>query len=86
MILTLGLFLTHKEQKTSRLLCSPTAVDEPNAVIISSSSYQYEPGLYLQGYTSVSRITKKEGYLQLYDDSSKTLDSSLVKVYLREVY
>ena len=57
MILTLGLFLTHKEQKTSRLLCSPiqtALVDDEEGVSISNL-YHYEPGLHLQGYFPVSR-------------------------------
>ena len=54
MILTLGLFLTPKEQKTSRLLSSPVlvAMEDGEGVNIIHL-YHYEPGLYLQGYTSM---------------------------------
>ena len=54
MILTLGLFLTPKEQKTSRLFCSPITTDDGDGVSISNI-YHYEPGLFLQGYASVRR-------------------------------
>ena len=55
MILTLGLFLTSKEQKTSRLLCSPMQVPtEDGEGVNIGQPYTYESGLYLQGYTAVS--------------------------------
>ena len=42
--------MTSKEQKTSRLLCPPVAMESQEGVDVCC----YEPGLYLQGYISVS--------------------------------
>eukprot|EP00731_Ephydatia_muelleri_P018833 Em0011g873a len=79
MILTLGLFLTSKEQKTSRLLCPPVAMESQEGVDVCC----YEPGLYLQGYISVENGLLPFSKSQLEDNC---MPSTIINMDKQEVW